>query len=102
MSSFNRAFNNEFDHSPDDILDYGFDWSRWLEPDEEIVGSSWSATDGITISHPYLQDGKTSVIVAGGVVGRLYQIINTITTLNTVTGVSRTDSKSLVLSCKRL
>ena len=33
---------------PDAVLDYGFDWSAWLEAGDTIVTSEWIVPEGIT------------------------------------------------------
>ena len=92
------AISKEFDHAPDANLDYGFIWE--LETGETITGSTWAYTTGVTLSNYLIVGGTSSVYVAGGVIGHLYQITNTITT--TKGGVvARTDSRTLTLSCKK-
>jgi hypothetical protein len=93
--------NCEFDHAPNSNLDYGFNWLArgWLDAGETITTSAWEATSGVTLSHQQNLLGITSVFVSGGTLGNIYKLVNTITTL-TSNGLSRTDSRTLILSCK--
>lgn len=86
---------SEFDHAPGSNLDYSLNWVSWLGVSETIQSSSWTATAGITLSSEQNSSGITSVFAAGGVVGRIYTLTNTI-----VTSAGRTDSRVIVLSCK--
>lgn len=61
------------------ILDYGFDYSRWLNGDT-ITSSTWMADDGITIGLGHFDDSATYVDISGGQVGYVYRLINEITT----------------------
>jgi hypothetical protein len=94
--SCNTTFSNEFDHSPGANLDYGFDWSSYLETGQTISSSTWSATTGIILTNPQVTGNITSVLAVGGVLNSIYYLTNTIITANPVT----TDSRVIVLSCK--
>jgi hypothetical protein len=89
---------NEFEHAIGASLDYGFDYSKWLSAGENIVSSSWVATTGITLSDDQVSGATTSTFVTGGTANNIYYITNTITT-DTIP--PRTDSRAMVLSCKR-
>ena len=38
----------KYPKDPDATLDYGFDWSPWLEEDETLATSEWILSDGLT------------------------------------------------------
>lgn len=61
-------------------LDYQFDW-RMLGADT-ISTSEWSADTGIDIGINSHSDTTTTVWLSGGVAGRVYQVVNKITTAN--------------------
>ena len=80
-------------------LDYGFLWIDWLEPDETVESSTWSVSEGVTLSNAQItEDGKTtSVMVSGGSDGQRYKLTNTITTSS---GRIEQRCISLLIGCK--
>lgn len=65
--------------TPDEILDYGFDWSRILRGDT-ITASDWD-TDGLSQpSASSIDGGKAIVWLAGGAAGAVHSLVNTVTT----------------------
>jgi len=86
--------SNEFVHAPLAKLDYGFDWSLWLDTGETVATSSW-AVSGLTSSDASNTGTVTAVFVEGGVVGQTYSLTN-----NIVTSVGRKDSRTIKLICK--
>ena len=91
---------NEFDHAPGASLDYGFDFAvdGWLDTGETISSSTWTVTAGVTLTNDQIVAGVTSVFVSGGTSGATYYLINTIITDSVP---PRTDSRQIVLSCRR-
>ena len=85
----------EIIHTPGAILDYGFNWSSWLQPTEIIVNSVWAISPTLVLSNSQNVSGVTSTFVNGGVLGSVYTLINTITTSN-----GRVDSRTMILSCQ--
>jgi len=92
--------DNEFEHSPTANLDYGFDWAAWLGASQTITSSVWSSSAGLTLTRPQVISNKASIFVSGGVIGQLYKLLNTITTLDSTTQATRTDSRTILLVCK--
>jgi hypothetical protein len=86
----------EFEHAPLAKLDYGFDWTLWLENTETISASSWEVPVDLIKSNEQNLAGVTSVFVEGGIVSKRYEIINSITT-----SVGRKDSRTITLFCKQ-
>lgn len=83
---------------PDAELDYGFDWSDWLESGDEIDTSTWDVPAGITeiddATRPTTHDGnKTKIWLSGGTAGETYRIKNTV-----VTDEDRKDDRSFDLT----
>jgi len=69
-----------FEKDPDAKLDYGLDWSAWLDGDT-ITASAWDADpSGLTLSQEAFGDTTAAVWVEDGVVGRKYNLTNRITT----------------------
>lgn len=68
---------------PDDFLDFGFDWTAWLDGDT-ITESTWAIEpdDGtLTISNPTFDPaGMTTIWLADGTPGESYKVVNHITT----------------------
>lgn len=69
----------EFVQSPDDKLDYIFNWTKWLAAGETITASTMTAP-GLTITASSFSATNATVWVAGGVDGRPYKVTNKITT----------------------
>jgi hypothetical protein len=84
----------DFIKDPNAILDYGFDWSDWLQSGEIIVNSTWINPDAITIvTNAYLNQ-STVVWVSGGTAGKSYRLTNRIVTNNSP---ARTDDRTLLI-----
>lgn len=71
-------------------LDYGFDWTAWLNGDT-IAGSVWAVETGLTKGAESISADRrsTSVFLSGGDVGSTYRVTNTVTT-----STGRTDSRT--------
>ena len=69
-----------FPETPDEYLDFGVDWSVWLEPGDRITGSTWTADSGITIADGGFDDRTTRVWASGGAPDTDYLLTNRITT----------------------
>lgn len=88
---------------PDAELDYGFDWSRWLEDGESITASTLSitpsgATDDLevmTSPAPVNTGQVVTVWVEGGSPGTDYYLTNSI-----VTSEGRQDDRSIRIPIK--
>lgn len=72
---------------PDSTLDYGVDWSNWLNDGDAISSSTWLSINPTTspaldyVTGSQSNDGdSTKVQIEGGVVGVRYEITNRITT----------------------
>lgn len=77
---------------PNSRLDFGIDWTAWLEATETIVDSTWLPPDGLTTETPSVTGGKTVVWVTGGTVSQTYRLTNRITT-----SAGRIDDRSLTI-----
>lgn len=75
---------------PEDVLEYGFDWSARLAAGETISTSTWTRTGGtaggtITIAAstsiaPAIEGGITRTKLSGGTIGQYHEITNHIVT----------------------
>jgi len=74
---------------PDAVLDYGFDWSEWLD-DDTIVTSDWTIPAGLTENSASNTTTTTTVWLSGGLAGGVYDCTNRI-----VTTAGRTDDRTL-------
>ena len=77
---------------PNAVLDYGFDWSNWLQDGESIVTAVWTIPTGITKDS---QDESTTVTVvwlSGGTDRKDYYVSCKITTDNVP---ARTDERRM-------
>lgn len=68
-------------HDPQSELDYAFDWSGWLQPDERIATHTVTVGAGLTLVQSQVTtDGKAIVWVSGGTTGTAPTITCHITT----------------------
>ena len=74
--------DNIFDKNIDATLDYGIDWTDWLNGDT-IATSSWDVPAGITNENEGFDDNETVIWLSGGSVGPAYKLVNTVTTNST-------------------
>lgn len=79
---------------PQAVLDYGFDWSRWLEGADFVTESSWTIPDGLTMETEWFDGLTTAVRLSGGTVGVVYTVTNHIKT-----DAQREDDRSMTLRC---
>ena len=69
-----------FEKDPDAKLDYGLDWSAWLDGDT-ITASTWTVDpSGLTLSQGAYDATTAAIWAEDGVVGRKYNLTNHITT----------------------
>lgn len=82
---------DEYPKDPGAILDWVFDWTRWLQEGEAITDSSFSASAGITIVSDTHAATYTTVWLSGGA-QKVYSLSNTITT-----NQDRTDKRTITI-----
>ncbi len=85
----------KFIKDPDAVLDFGVDWSKWLETDETITSSEWLLPMGITSIDDSTDGKKTVVWLSGGTSGQMYTLTNRITT-----SAGRIDDRSINILVK--
>ena len=70
-----------FVKDPDAVLDFGWDWSDWLNPGDQITSSTWlvSSPELIPSDETFSAD-KTLLVLSGGVLFQSYDVTNRITT----------------------
>jgi hypothetical protein len=64
---------------PDEVLDFGIDWSVLLEGDT-ISTSEWIVPAGITKDSDSYSTASTTIWLSGGESGQLYALTNRVTT----------------------
>lgn len=84
------------DHAPGDDLDYGFDYTDFLDSGETITQSDWTASSGITLSRDLIAGPVTLTFAAGGEDGKYYQLVNEIATSS-----GRVYNRMITLVCKK-
>ena len=82
---------DEYPKDPGAILDWVFDWTRWLQEGETISSSTFSASAGITITDDDMQATYTIVWLSGGA-QKVYSVSNRITT-----NQGRTDKRTITI-----
>jgi len=74
---------------PNAKLDYGWDWSEWLNGDNIVSSTFTASSPDINIVSSTNSSFDTTVWLSGGVVGQKYTITNHI-----VTAAGREDDRS--------
>ena len=83
----------EFVKDPDAILDYEFDWTRWLG-DDTISSVVITVPTGIVKDQSSNTTKKVTVWLSGGTAGSMYLIACRITTAE-----GRTDERTIRINC---
>lgn len=81
-----------FDKDPNAILDYAVDWSQWLTSGETISVSTFTVGSGLTKEAESNTTTKATVWLSGGTAGKVYRVVNRITT-----NQARTDDRTLLI-----
>lgn len=82
-----------FIKDPDARLDYGVDWTAWLNGDT-ITASEWIVAAGLTADTP-ADDGEIATIwLSGGTAGTDYEATSRITT-----AAGRIDDRTITIRC---
>ncbi len=80
-----------WDKDPQAVLDWAFDWSRWLSVGEEITGTPVvTVSDGLTKDSQSNTTTKVTVWLSGGTLGTTYRVACRITT-----NQGRTDERTI-------
>lgn len=83
----------QFPKDPEAVLDFQWDWSAWLAPDETISDYAVTPDDGITAGEVSQEDGKVTAWLSGGLAGRFYTVACEISTSG-----GRTDVRRMLIS----
>ncbi len=78
----------EYVKDPEATLDYGSDWSAWLE-DDELVSSEWKVPRGLIVMDEVMTPIRTIIWISGGRHGKDYVIRNYV-----ITKAGRKDARS--------
>lgn len=65
---------------PDSVIDYGCDFTEWLDEGETIDSSTWLPVSGLTLTYSANTGYITGITVTGGEVGKRYILTNRVTT----------------------
>lgn len=84
----------DFIKDPNAVLDYGFDWSDWLQSGETITSSTWINPDSITVNSSSNLPESTVIWVSGGTAGKTYRLTNRVVTNNSP---ARTEDRTLTI-----
>jgi hypothetical protein len=90
------AISNTFIKDPNSTLDYGFDWSQWLDSGEVIAG--YIITTGCGITNVYSTSttaGSVIVWLSDGTAGNRYSVACKITTSG-----SRIDERTIKIDVR--
>lgn len=75
-----------FAKTPDEVLDYGWDWSQWLGGDT-IQTSVWVVDAGLTVPAQGNDSTSTTLWAGAGTLGMRYKCANRIITVGGRTAV---------------
>ena len=81
---------------PDSVIDYGVDWSNWLDAGETISTSVWPDLGDLVSESESNTTTATAIFVSGGVLGATYTLTNRITT-----NQGRTEDRSMFIACQQ-
>jgi hypothetical protein len=93
LVGLNQQVLETIDKDPDAELDYGFDWTDWLQTDETIQTSTWTVPDGLTYVSKQETGTETKVWIKGGTPRKKYILTNKIET-----NQGRIDNRSLKIA----
>lgn len=65
---------------PNEVLDYGIDWSQRLSPTEVIISSAWTVPGGLVSSTESFGANSTTIWLSGGTEGATYTLVNRVGT----------------------
>lgn len=83
-----------YDKDPDAILDYGWDWTDWLDEGDSIDTVVVTVPAGLTlVGNASHADGIVTAWISGGVIDKSYVIGCKITTV-----ANRVDERSIQLN----
>lgn len=82
----------DFQKDPDEVLDYTFNWTDWLEPGETISSSVITVTGGIILNSQSNTTFRATCFVSGGNSGVPYAVKDTI-----VTSLARTAVRTITI-----
>lgn len=83
-----------FEKTPREVLDYGLDWTSWLDGDT-IAASEWSVPIDLEAGESNFSGTETVIWLSGGLGGRDYTVTNRITTT-----AGRTKERVLLIQVK--
>ena len=86
---------------PEAMLDYGVDWdSDYLRGEDALTASQWRVepdeAGGIAIAAERFDAAGSSVTLGGGAPGRLYRLVNSVTT-----ALGRADARSFTVRVEK-
>lgn len=87
--------DNVFTKDPHATLDYGFNWSDWLETGESISSYTITSACGITKASDSNTSASVIVWLSGGAVGTRYDVACKITT-----NKNRIDERTIKIDVK--
>lgn len=81
-----------FHKDPDEVLDYGVDWTAWMAAGDTIDTSTWVKAGSAVIDSTAVDGLVTSVWLSGGMTGEFVRLTNRIVTTD-----GRTAERSLMI-----
>lgn len=69
-----------FDKDPLAVLDYTYDWGKWLQPGEYLATVSWNVAAGLSQAGTTFSGSVATIFLTGGTSGVTYAVYAAITT----------------------
>lgn len=83
---------SQFTVDPDAVLDYQYDWSKWLAAGETIIAHTLTPTEGITVDSSSRTGGIVTVWLSSATLNATHQV-----TCHIVTDQGRQDDRTIKL-----
>lgn len=83
-----------FRRDPDSVLDYRWDWTKWLDGDT-ITSHDVTPPDGITLDSTEATASTVTAWLSGGTTGQRYELVCRITTAQ-----GRTDERTMQIDVR--
>lgn len=82
-----------FDKDPLAVLDYAYDWGKWLQPGEFLASVVWTVAVGLAQAGTTFSGSIAQIFLTGGTSGVTYAVYATVTTT-----AGRTDKRTIQIN----
>lgn len=85
---------------PDSVIDFGLDWSEWLNTGDTVSSATWTVTspsgdlDPIAVDSSNVSGAICTAVTSGGTAGNKYELKCRVTTTNGLT-----EDRTIIVEC---